>query len=47
MNNPPDLYQSVYLSILTDFEGGLSVSSVKTAIDSQEKLVSLDDSTIS
>ena len=33
MDNPPDFTQSVIPSILTDFEDGLSVCSVKPALD--------------
>ena len=37
MNNPSDFLHPVFPSVLTDFEDGLSVSSLKTANDSKCK----------
>ena len=38
MDNPLDFIDLFFPSILTDFEDGLSVSSVKTAIEPVERL---------
>ena len=45
MDNPPE-FISVFPSILTDFEDGLSVSSVKTAIEKKNNVLSFKNALI-